>query len=105
MRQTLGWRSTNTTVPPDAPAQLRRPRAFPTKAIRIISLAPDLSDNPADLGDKEEEDQTDDGLENGATRDRDTLRAGILQLVSLLGEGSDDEDNLDASEGPLDEID
>ncbi|GKZ68534.1 hypothetical protein AnigIFM60653_003468 [Aspergillus niger] len=91
---TLGFRQHNSDVPDDeqdeGPA-----RIFPTKAIRIVSLAPDLSDGKSVPIDDQQ--ATGDGLWSSEPRQRraeDTWRsqAGLLQLVSLLGDELDDED-------------
>jgi len=85
--QTLGWRQRTATGgpahDPDAPA-----RIFPTKAIRIISLAPTLdgSDEEPSLWVPEPDSSA-----------RERAQTGLLQLVSMLGDDlGDDEDELGA---------
>ena len=89
--QTLGWRDSN--VPGGIPGG-DIPRVFPTKVIRILNLAPKNS------GDTDEPSTEDSGSLGGAgpnlpSSDAWRTQAGLLQLLSVLGEETD----FDQSEG------
>ncbi|PYI05667.1 hypothetical protein BO78DRAFT_397973 [Aspergillus sclerotiicarbonarius CBS 121057] len=101
---TLGFRQPLSDVPGDAPQDQHEgpARIFPTKAIRIVSLAPDLSNRKSASNSNVEEPQdqraTGGGLwdsEQQQPRAEDTWRsqAGLLQLVSLLGDELDEEED------------
>ncbi|KAJ5977617.1 hypothetical protein N7501_000959 [Penicillium viridicatum] len=90
---TLGWRDSN--VPRGAPPPQGRdlPRVFPTKVIRILSLAPDLSKESSSASGG-----TNSTLDNGVlggpgpnlpSEDASRTQAGLLQLLSMLGEEAD----------------
>ncbi|KAF7594504.1 tRNA pseudouridine synthase 1 [Aspergillus hancockii] len=94
---TLGWRQTIPDIPGDIPQQQREgaARIFPTKAIRIVNLAPDLSNKSSSnsKADKPQESTaTGEGLWDPDQRYQppDAIwhsQAGLLHLVSMLGEG------------------
>ncbi|PYH96123.1 hypothetical protein BO71DRAFT_321588 [Aspergillus ellipticus CBS 707.79] len=97
---TLGWRQSQTD---DEPPQQERPaRIFPTKVIRIVSLAPDLSTKSASTSNVDEpQDQRatggglwDPGQQN--SQPNEISPAGLLQLVSLLGDEFEEEEEEDA---------
>ncbi|KAJ5207332.1 hypothetical protein N7491_002035 [Penicillium cf. griseofulvum] len=92
---TLGWRDSN--VPGGAPPPQGRdlPRVFPTKVIRILSLAPDLSNKSSSAsGDTDDNPTADSGGLGGPGsnlpfEDAWRTQAGLLQLLSMLGEEAD----------------
>ncbi|KAL1297527.1 hypothetical protein AAFC00_006099 [Neodothiora populina] len=93
---TLGRVPQNPEAPRNVPVGMHRPRAFPTKAIRVISLAPDLQGNDLLLQDTDDWQAASAGRPECNTSDeRSALQAGILQLVSLLGNDSDEDDEED----------
>ncbi|CAI7638158.1 unnamed protein product [Penicillium glandicola] len=98
---TLGWRDSN---PPDdiPPPQGRDlPRVFHTKVIRIISLAPNLSETSSSASDGTDKPSTvANGVLSGSgpnlpTEDAWRTQAGLLQLLAMLG----DEADLEQSDG------
>ncbi|KAJ6151505.1 hypothetical protein N7470_007102 [Penicillium chermesinum] len=101
---TLGWRQSLSNIPGDLPAGQRQndnpARIFPTKAIRIVSLAPDLSRKPSPSS------STTNTREQSAPTDDDFLdpthplgdeawrsQAALLELVSMLQDDFDDVDD------------
>lgn len=69
-------------------------RTFPTKAIRVISLAPHLGpdgeDGEADLSDQQQELEQERSSEPTADETRQAaLEAGLFEMVSLLADESD----------------
>lgn len=100
--QTLGWRQSLSNIPGgDTPPQRQNvARIFPTKTIRIISLAPDLSgrkfstinesEDPEDLN-RESPNRSEPAVEEVWRS-----QAGLLQLFSMFGDelgGEDDSDD------------
>ncbi|KAL4889222.1 hypothetical protein BDV59DRAFT_195892 [Aspergillus ambiguus] len=81
---TLGWRQPNPNGPrDDGPA-----RIFPTKAIRIISLAPNFTKKSSSTSGEE------DVWHSDPYRPRaDDMQAGLLRLVSMLGEQFGEEED------------
>ncbi|KAJ5502954.1 hypothetical protein N7463_005828 [Penicillium fimorum] len=98
---TLGWRDSN--IPSGAPPPQGRdlPRVFPTKVIRILSLAPNLSsESPSASDDTDEPLAAGSGGFGGSgpnmpSEDAWRTQAGLLQLLSMLG----DEVDLEQSDG------
>lgn len=74
-----------------------RGSVFPTKKIRIISLAPDLPGNPdLDTSDK----AGDTGIQDDCSHEAGRAQGGLFQLLSMLGAQGvlgdlDDPDDLD----------
>ncbi|CAG8928365.1 unnamed protein product [Penicillium salamii] len=86
---TLGWRDSN--APGGQPPQqgVNPPRVFPTKAIRIVSLAPDLSNKSGPTSTKPSTEEVDVEDDSGRTipgEDAWRTQAGLLQLLSMLGD-------------------
>ncbi|KAJ5696198.1 hypothetical protein N7455_000909 [Penicillium solitum] len=86
--QNLGWREPN--VPGGAPPPQGRnlPRVFPTKVIRIVSLAPNLPNNTDGVS------NLNNGIPGGPgpnmpSEDASHSQAGLLQLLRMLGEEAD----------------
>ncbi|OQD92342.1 hypothetical protein PENSOL_c042G01365 [Penicillium solitum] len=84
----LGWREPN--VPGGAPPPQGRnlPRVFPTKVIRIVSLAPNLPNNTDGVS------NLNNGIPGGPgpnmpPEDASHSQAGLLQLLRMLGEEAD----------------
>ncbi|KAJ5365177.1 hypothetical protein N7517_008063 [Penicillium concentricum] len=91
---TLGWRDSN--IPGGVPPQGRNlPRVFPTKVIRILSLAPDLTNKPPSASsDTDEPSAAGIGGLGGSgpnlpSEDAWRTQAGLLQLLSMLGDEVD----------------
>lgn len=111
--QTLGWRQPLPNVPGDVQPQHRqgRGRIFPTKAIRIVSLAPDLSDKRPDTTSRSDPTPgsapADDGSFHSERQHPPAdefwrSQAGLLQLVSMIGgDVGDDEEEEDDEEGVI----
>lgn len=105
MVQTLGWRQSQPNAPEAPPQQRNGPaRIFPTKAIRIISLAPDLSNNKSDDNTSADTASTggflwDPNHSHPPTDEVWRSQAGLLQLISMLrdefGEDEEEEDDDD----------
>ncbi|KAK1142980.1 hypothetical protein N8T08_007221 [Aspergillus melleus] len=110
---TLGWRQSLPNLPGDVQPQHRqgRGRIFPTKAIRIVSLAPDLSEKPSGATDAGESTPDATQMNDGsfhAERQHPPAdefwrsQAGLLQLVSMIGgEFGEDEEADDDEEGVI----
>ncbi|KAF3031093.1 hypothetical protein E8E15_011657 [Penicillium rubens] len=89
---TLGWRDSNVPggIPPPQGREL--PRVFPTKVIRILSLAPNLSTKSSSASGDTDKSSTADNGSLGASgphlpsADAWRTQAGLLQLLSMLGE-------------------
>lgn len=69
-------------------------RTFPTKAIRVISLAPHLGPNNeedgVELSDQQQEPKQERSSESTADETRQAaLEAGLFEMVSLLADESD----------------
>ncbi|KAJ5600972.1 hypothetical protein N7450_002039 [Penicillium hetheringtonii] len=97
---TLGWRQSLANIPGDVPQHENPARIFPTKAIRVVSLAPDPIGATKESGssDTPQTGTGDDPLDLNA-QDRPPAddmwrsQAGLLQLLSMLGdEFGEDED-------------
>lgn len=89
--QTLGWRDSN--VPGGIPGG-EIPRVFPTKVIRILSLAPNLSKQSSASGDTDEPSAVDSASLGGPgpnlpSSDAWRTQAGLLQLLSVLSNETD----------------
>ncbi|KGO39665.1 hypothetical protein PEX1_093000 [Penicillium expansum] len=90
---TLGWRDPN--IPGGTPPPQGRgiPRIFPIKVIRILSLAPNLSDKSSSASGDTDQPSAVDGLggpaltlqSEGTWHPQDSL----LQLIAMLGEDAD----------------
>ncbi|CAG7920528.1 unnamed protein product [Penicillium olsonii] len=99
---TLGWRDSN--APRGHPPQVgtNPPRVFPTKAIRIVSLAPDLSTKSGSASTKgaPEDPEVEDDLRRSLPgEDSWRTQAGLLQLLSMLGDQAGlDESDLEGDE-------
>ncbi|KAJ5788243.1 hypothetical protein N7457_003233 [Penicillium paradoxum] len=91
---TLGWRDSNSAGGVLPPHGGGIPRVFPTKVIRIVSLAPNLSDEASGSDDTTGEGQASSGP-NLPTEDTWRTQAGLLQLLSMLGDDAD----VDQSDG------
>ncbi|OJJ30168.1 hypothetical protein ASPWEDRAFT_164094 [Aspergillus wentii DTO 134E9] len=94
---TLGWRPSLPAILGDIPPEQQGPaRIFPTKAIRIVSLAPILSDKAGSTNDETTQ-ETDGGMwnPNQAAEQRLGTHAGLVELISMLGDefGGDDDDD------------
>ncbi|KAJ5146667.1 hypothetical protein N7526_000019 [Penicillium atrosanguineum] len=98
---TLGWRQSLSNIPGGAPPPQRQnvARIFPTKTIRIVSLAPDLSKCKFTTS-SESEDPEESNLESPNRSDPAVegiwrSQAGLLQLFSMLGDefGEQDDDD------------
>ncbi|KAJ5964798.1 uncharacterized protein N7479_004674 [Penicillium vulpinum] len=99
---TLGWRDSN--IPGGVPPPQGRdiPHVFPTKVIRILSLAPSISDKSSSASGNKDDSSTAGigGLggprPNLPTEDAWRTQAGFLQLLGMFGEEvdieSDEED-------------
>ncbi|KAE8319404.1 hypothetical protein BDV41DRAFT_560137 [Aspergillus transmontanensis] len=87
---TLGWRQ---PLPGDAAPQEQEAhtRLFPTKAIRVVSLAPDLSNDKSSSADTAQGTTAMDYSSPEAWRS--PAQTGLLQLVSMLGNELDDFDD------------
>lgn len=99
--QTLGWRQSLSNIPGDLPAAHHEnpARIFPTKAIRIVSLAPNLSRRPSPSSSasntREQSAATDDDFfdpENPLGDEAWRSQAALLELVSMLQDDFDDVD-------------
>ena len=93
--QAIGWRQN----PPGEAQQLRNhARMLPVKAIRVVSLAPDLSKSTSTGDDTSSDPAAASDLDNPSASDVLRSQAGLLQLISMLGyeiraaEGDEDED-------------
>ncbi|CAI7577767.1 unnamed protein product [Penicillium palitans] len=92
---TLVWREPN--VPGGAPPPQGRalPRVFPTKVIRVLSLAPNLSNESSSAsGGTDEVSTSNNGVLGGPgpnlpSEDAARTQAGLLTLLSMLGEEAD----------------
>ncbi|KAG2411726.1 hypothetical protein HFD88_009282 [Aspergillus terreus] len=94
---TLGWRQPL----PGGPQQQDGPaRIFPTKAIRIVSLAPDFSNKTASDSNDESGLWTSEQPRPAA----DHMQAGLLRLVSMLGEQFGEEEEEEEEEENDDEL-
>lgn len=96
--QTLGWRQTLSDIPGDAQQQHENPaRIFPTKAVRIVSLSPNLASNPASPSNNTPErsagisDETDPNYSH--PDDLWRSQAGLLDLISMLQDEFEEEDD------------
>ncbi|KAK5171217.1 uncharacterized protein LTR77_004361 [Saxophila tyrrhenica] len=79
---TLGWRRRETEVQGAGPQQPNRFRMFPTKTIRIVSLAPRLEDG--------QEQDTDEGRLVVPAAEADS-HTNILQIMDMLSGDEDDD--------------
>lgn len=82
--QTLGWRQRHPANTEDGEQDQDGPaRIFPTKVVRILSLAPSVDgvgEQPALWESQRPADET------------ERTQTGLLQLVSMLGDELDDDD-------------
>lgn len=95
--QTLGWRQSLSDIPGDAPPPPHEnpARIFPTKTIRIITLAPDL--NSSKSSSAASEGGSEPNPDQPPAEEIWRSHAPLLQLVSMLenefeGEDGDEED-------------
>lgn len=100
--QTLGWRQ-----PPqdfgDGQPRGGPARIFPTKAIRIVNLAPELSDkkgSSASNADTHRDPARTGGFLQPPGDDVWRSQAGLLQLVTMLRDEFGDEDDDEEGDGP-----
>ncbi|PLN80203.1 hypothetical protein BDW42DRAFT_171410 [Aspergillus taichungensis] len=104
---TLGWRQPLTNLPGgQPPRQDNAARIFPTKAIRIVNLAPELSnksDSPSDADQAQNQSTEGGGPQNPPAEEIWRSQAGLLQLINMLGgefgeleEEDEGEDELEA---------
>ncbi|CEJ57935.1 hypothetical protein PMG11_06610 [Penicillium brasilianum] len=103
---TLGWRQSSSNVPgsnPTPPHEIPA-RIFPTKAIRIVSLAPEISSTKSaeagELGSIPK-------ARSGPGQPTDQMwqsQAALLQLVSLLGDEPGEWEDQEAAEDEEDEV-
>ncbi|GLI81065.1 hypothetical protein PoHVEF18_009434 [Penicillium ochrochloron] len=104
---TLGWRQSISNIPgsDSIPRRQNPARIFPTKAIRIVSLAPDISSSKS--GRDLEFDSPIPKARSGPGQPTDQMwqsQAALLQLVSLLSDDPGEwEDNEAAEEGEDDD--
>lgn len=107
MTQTLGWRQPLVNLPGgNAPRHDNAARIFPTKAIRIVNLAPDLSnksDSPSDADQAQSQTREGGGPNHPPADEIWRSQAGLLQLINMLGgefgeleEEDEGEDELEA---------
>ncbi|KAJ6088707.1 hypothetical protein N7486_009968 [Penicillium sp. IBT 16267x] len=95
---TLGWRQTLSDIPGDAQQQHENPaRIFPTKAVCIVSLSPNLSSNPTSPSNTTPERSagTSDETDPNHPHPDDLWRsqAGLLDLISMLQDEFEEEDD------------
>ncbi|KAI4719088.1 hypothetical protein E4T48_04604 [Aureobasidium sp. EXF-10727] len=97
---TLGFRSPRSRADSDDANRPERTRAFPTKAIRILSFAPDLSRPGKELS-YTEGSEIHDKSPRGSASNRHiptpptrgaAMQAGLLQLMALLTNNNDDDE-------------
>jgi hypothetical protein len=100
---TLGLRQTLSNVPGGAPPPQRQnvARIFPTKTIRIVSLAPDLHNATPDNKNPEESGRESPSRSEPTVEELWRSQAGLLQLVSMLGDefGEEEDDDDDHEMG------
>jgi hypothetical protein len=102
IHKTLGWRQSLPNIPGDVQEHENPARIFPTKAIRVISLAPDLPGATPKSNSTTPPTNTTggDSLFDPNSQDRPPAddiwrsQAGLLQLLSMLGDeyGEDEDD-------------
>ncbi|KAJ5924091.1 hypothetical protein N7466_008278 [Penicillium verhagenii] len=95
---TLGWRQTISDIPGQATQQQHEnpARIFPTKAIRIVSLSPNISSNPTSPSNTSPERPTGIGNETDTHPHPDDLwrsQAGLLELIHMLRDEFEDDDD------------
>ncbi|KAJ5110397.1 hypothetical protein N7532_000932 [Penicillium argentinense] len=102
---TLGWRQSLPNLPGGVQHNDNPARIFPTKAIRVVSLAPDLPGVTSKSNSDTPSSTTADGLFDPESQDRPPAdeiwrsQAGLLQLLSMLGDEfgeEEDDDELQA---------
>jgi hypothetical protein len=105
---TLGFRSPSSRSRRGSQTnRSERTRAFPTKAIRILSLAPDLSRPGKELSYIQGAEVYDNIARGNSSSDRGSanptpqargaaMQAGLLQLMALLTNNNDEEDDSDS---------
>ncbi|KAJ5925266.1 hypothetical protein N7454_007905 [Penicillium verhagenii] len=95
---TLGWRQTISDIPGQATQQQHEnpARIFPTKAIRIVSLSPNISSNPTSPSNTSPERPTGIGNETDTHPQPEDLwrsQAGLLELVNMLQDEFEEDDD------------
>ncbi|KAG0161547.1 hypothetical protein PDIDSM_9081 [Penicillium digitatum] len=99
---TLGWRDSNVADGMPPPQGRDIPRVFHTKVIRILSLAPNLSDKYSSASDDTDKPSKAEKIGSSApnlpSEDAWRTQAGLLQLLTMLGEEADLEQSDDEDE-------